>query len=140
MLGSKNEPQPTITYLRDLCLCENPILSHGGTEDTKVQSCKVGIRKAAHHSYAVVQKMPRYIRSKMPGGFYEIRGLFSRRYVKAGDADGTRNQSRLRTREAAIWQRRYWEHSAWVATGTAVDVRNWSLTGRMRWVNRLGYD
>jgi len=36
--------------------------------------------------------------------------MFSKRYLKAGGKEGTRNQSRLRKREAAIWQRRYWEH------------------------------
>ncbi len=39
-----------------------------------------------------------------------IKGMFSKRYLKAGGKEGTRNQSRLRKREAAIWQRRYWEH------------------------------
>ena len=35
--------------------------------------------------------------------------MFSERYLKAGGKEGTRNQSRLRKREAAIWQPRYWE-------------------------------
>ena len=39
-----------------------------------------------------------------------IKGMFSRRYLQAGGEEGIRNNSRQRTREAAIWQRRYWEH------------------------------
>jgi len=39
-----------------------------------------------------------------------IKGMFSRRYLKAGGEEGIRNPSRHRSREAAIWQRRYWEH------------------------------
>ena len=39
-----------------------------------------------------------------------IKGMFSRRYLKAGGQQGMRNRSRSRKREAAIWQRRYWEH------------------------------
>ena len=38
------------------------------------------------------------------------RNVFSRRYPKAGGIEGERNQSRRKKREAAVWQRRYWEH------------------------------
>ena len=40
-----------------------------------------------------------------------IKGLFSRRYLKAGGIEGQRNQSRRKKGEAAVWQRRYWEHT-----------------------------
>ena len=39
-----------------------------------------------------------------------IKGLFTRRYLQRGGQDGVRNKSRGRTKEAAIWQRRFWEH------------------------------
>ena len=40
-----------------------------------------------------------------------IKGMFTRRYLKAGGQEGTRNLSRRGKREAAVWQRRYWEHT-----------------------------
>ncbi len=40
-----------------------------------------------------------------------IKGKFSRRYLMAGGIAGERNQSRRKKREAAVWQRRYWEHT-----------------------------
>jgi len=39
-----------------------------------------------------------------------IKGLFSRKYLAAGGEEGTRNPSRARKGEAAVWQRRFWEH------------------------------
>ncbi len=39
-----------------------------------------------------------------------IKGLFSKRYLAKGGKDGSRNNSRKRKGEAAIWQRRFWEH------------------------------
>jgi len=39
-----------------------------------------------------------------------IKGNFSRRYRAGGGNEGERSASRLRTREAAFWQRRFWEH------------------------------
>ncbi|MEE8525722.1 MAG: transposase, partial [Thermoanaerobaculia bacterium] len=39
-----------------------------------------------------------------------IKGSFSRHYLKAGGIQGRRNPSRRRSGEAAIWQRRFWEH------------------------------
>ena len=48
--------------------------------------------------------------SDYPQRWRLIKGMFSRRYLKAGGKEGARNQSHLRKREAAIWQRRYWEH------------------------------
>jgi putative transposase len=40
-----------------------------------------------------------------------IKGLFTINYIKAGGEDGSRNNSRIKKGEAAIWQRRYWEHT-----------------------------
>lgn len=39
-----------------------------------------------------------------------IKGIFSRQYKKAGGEIGIRNESRIKRRESAVWQRRYWEH------------------------------
>ncbi|MCG8604144.1 hypothetical protein MJD09_03980 [bacterium] len=39
-----------------------------------------------------------------------IKGIFTKRYLAAGGKDGPRNESRQRKGEAAVWQRRFWEH------------------------------
>ena len=39
-----------------------------------------------------------------------IKGKFTRLYLDAGGEDGERNTSRQKREEAALWQRRYWEH------------------------------
>ena len=40
-----------------------------------------------------------------------IKGVFTREYLRnAGVTEGPRNPSRVRRREAALWQRRFWEH------------------------------
>ncbi len=40
-----------------------------------------------------------------------IKGLFTKEYLKSGAQDGIRNDSRKKRGEAAIWQRRFWEHT-----------------------------
>ncbi len=39
-----------------------------------------------------------------------IKAIFTREYLRRGGADGVRNLSHRRRHEAAIWQRRFWEH------------------------------
>ena len=39
-----------------------------------------------------------------------IKALFSKAYLEAGGCEGRRNESRKRRGEAALWQRRFWEH------------------------------
>ena len=39
-----------------------------------------------------------------------IKGLFSIQYLKSGGEEGKRNSSRKKKGEAAVWQRRFWEH------------------------------
>jgi len=39
-----------------------------------------------------------------------IKALFSRYYLQQGGSEGKRSLSRQRSGEAAIWQRRFWEH------------------------------
>ncbi len=39
-----------------------------------------------------------------------IKAIFTRRFLAAGGREGKRNESRKRTGEAAVWQRRFWEH------------------------------
>jgi len=39
-----------------------------------------------------------------------IKAIFTREYLRSGGKDGTRNPSHVHRREAAIWQRRFWEH------------------------------
>ena len=39
-----------------------------------------------------------------------IKAAFTKEYLKKGGSDGTRNASRRRSGEAAVWQRRFWEH------------------------------
>jgi len=46
-----------------------------------------------------------------PNRWRLIKGKFSRYYLMAGGIAGERNQSRRKKREAAVWQRRYWEHT-----------------------------
>ena len=39
-----------------------------------------------------------------------VKSLFTKTYLKSGGYEGKRNVSRIRTGEAAVWQRRFWEH------------------------------
>ena len=39
-----------------------------------------------------------------------IKTIFTKRFLAAGGSEGRRNQSRKRTGEAAVWQRRFWQH------------------------------
>ena len=39
-----------------------------------------------------------------------IKGIFSKSFLRQEGNDGIRNESRRRTGEAALWQRRFWEH------------------------------
>jgi putative transposase len=41
----------------------------------------------------------------------EIKKLFSKEYLKRIGRGETRNESRIKKGEAAIWQRRFWEHA-----------------------------
>jgi putative transposase len=39
-----------------------------------------------------------------------IKAIFTREYLRAGGPEMTRNPSHVRSNEATIWQRRFWEH------------------------------
>ena len=39
-----------------------------------------------------------------------VKSLFAKTYLRSGGREGQRNVSRMRTGEATIWQRRFWEH------------------------------
>jgi putative transposase len=41
----------------------------------------------------------------------EIKSRFTRRYLEEVGPGGERNDSRQKRKEAAIWQRRFWEHT-----------------------------
>ncbi|MHC4176145.1 MAG: REP-associated tyrosine transposase [Planctomycetota bacterium] len=41
----------------------------------------------------------------------QIKERFSRVFLRAGGTEGRQNPSRVRHRERAIWQRRFWEHT-----------------------------
>jgi putative transposase len=41
----------------------------------------------------------------------EIKRLFSHEYLRRIGEDGIRNESRQKRKEAALWQRRFWEHT-----------------------------
>ncbi len=45
-----------------------------------------------------------------PARWRKLKGLFTREYRDHGGREGKRNDSRRRSGEAAVWQRRYWEH------------------------------
>jgi putative transposase len=45
-----------------------------------------------------------------PTRWNSIKSLFTKVYLNSGGRDSQRNASRIRTGEAAVWQRRYWEH------------------------------
>jgi len=40
-----------------------------------------------------------------------IKSYFTREYLRSGGSQGLRNTSRMKKGEAAVWQRRYWEHA-----------------------------
>jgi putative transposase len=39
-----------------------------------------------------------------------IKAIFTREYLQCGGTDAVRNPSHLRRQDAAVWQRRFWEH------------------------------
>ena len=39
-----------------------------------------------------------------------IKSLFTKMYLNCGGCDSKRNSSRIKKGEAAVWQRRFWEH------------------------------
>jgi putative transposase len=41
----------------------------------------------------------------------EIKRHFTHEYLKQIDVRGIRNESHVKRREQAVWQRRYWEHT-----------------------------
>jgi putative transposase len=49
--------------------------------------------------------------SDYPMRWREIKRKFTHEYVRKVDGGGLRNVSRVKRKEAAIWQRRYWEHT-----------------------------
>ena len=44
------------------------------------------------------------------GRWAAIKAIFTREYLRSGGTYGNRNPSHRRSNEAAIWQRRFWEH------------------------------
>ncbi len=40
----------------------------------------------------------------------QIKDRFTRNYLKLGGTEGERSDSRIKQKERAIWQRRFWEH------------------------------
>jgi len=40
----------------------------------------------------------------------EIKRLFTKEFLARGGSGGNRNESRMKRGEAAVWQRRFWEH------------------------------
>jgi putative transposase len=48
--------------------------------------------------------------AQYPKRWRTIKETFTKRYLAGGGRDGPRNASRRRTGEAAVWQRRFWEH------------------------------
>lgn len=82
-----------------------------------------------------------------------IKEEFTRVYLQGGGAEGTLSQSRLRHRERAVWQRRFWEHTCrdeddlkrffdylhWnpVKHGLVARVRDYPWSSFHRWV-KLG--
>lgn len=48
--------------------------------------------------------------SDFSGRWAAIKSVFSKRYLAGGGSEGARSASRARQGEAALWQRRFWEH------------------------------
>jgi putative transposase len=46
-----------------------------------------------------------------PTRWAQIKEAFTRCFLASGGVDGAPNASRIRRRERAVWQRRYWEHT-----------------------------
>jgi len=87
-------------------------------------------RRCLRHAWQVVQErrpfelvalclLPEHLHClwKMPEGdagfskrWAALKAIFTREYLRGGEPDGTRNRSRRRSKEAALWQRRFWEH------------------------------
>jgi len=44
------------------------------------------------------------------GRWLAVKALFTRRYLEGGGAETPRTDSRQRTGERGVWQRRFWEH------------------------------
>jgi putative transposase len=77
--------------------------------------------------------------SDYPRRWSRIKEKFTKTYLAAGGQEGTRNRSRRRHRERAVWQRRYWEHTVEDEADLAgcVDYVHWNpvkhgLVGRVR--------
>lgn len=49
--------------------------------------------------------------SNYPMRLKEIKRIFTHNYLRNGGTNGLRNISRLKRKEAAVWQRRFWEHT-----------------------------
>jgi len=85
-----------------------------------------------------------------------IKAIFTREYLRGGDADATRNASHIRSGEAAIWQRRFWEHRIRdevdlsrhvnyihfnpVKHGLAIDPKDWPWSTYHRYLREGDYE
>jgi putative transposase len=49
--------------------------------------------------------------SAYPARWAQLKQSFTRSFLASGGAEGCRSASRVRRRERAVWQRRYWEHT-----------------------------
>lgn len=86
----------------------------------------------------------------------KLKEAFTKQYLAQGGQDGTRNASRRRKREAAIWQRRFWEHTIRddvdfqrhfdyihynpVKHGLVTRVADWPWSTFHRYVKKQWYD
>jgi putative transposase len=85
----------------------------------------------------------------------QIKEGFTRTFLQAGGEDGLRSESRLKHRERAVWQRRFWEHTVededdlkrcidyihWnpVKHGYVTRVRDWPDSSFLMFVDRGEY-
>ena len=85
-----------------------------------------------------------------------IKGLFTKEYLNSAGQDGMRNDSRKKRGEAAVWQRRFWEHTIRdevdycnhfdyihynpVKHGLVKQVKEWPWSSYFKYVRRGYYD
>ena len=85
-----------------------------------------------------------------------IKAQFTKEYLKSGGQDEHRNDSRITRGEAALWQRRFWEHTIKdeddfighfdyihynpVKHGLVKQVKDWPWSSYFKYMNKSYYD
>jgi len=85
-----------------------------------LRSAWLDVRKRFHFTTIAVCLLPDHLHCiwSLPDGYAndsvrwkEVKRLFTKGYLAQVGPGGTRNETRMKRNEAAIWQRRFWEHT-----------------------------